>query len=112
MFAYGENGPLLSISYDDNFVSVRKRDYDSLAYPYQASNERARYCTSELGAQSHQSDSATSQITRGIHTDCLINYETVKYFNGEEHEGARYSDAIREYQSLEYKVISKCLCLE
>ncbi|KAK2467807.1 hypothetical protein APHAL10511_000102 [Amanita phalloides] len=44
-------------------------------------------------------------ITRGIHTDCLINYETVKYFNGEEHEGARYRDAIREYQLLEYKVI-------
>ncbi|KAF8629157.1 hypothetical protein AX17_005742 [Amanita inopinata Kibby_2008] len=44
-------------------------------------------------------------VTRGIHTDCLLNYETVKYFNGEEHEGARYRDAIREYQALEYKVI-------
>ncbi|KAF8626834.1 hypothetical protein AX15_004665 [Amanita polypyramis BW_CC] len=44
-------------------------------------------------------------VTRGIHTDCLINYETVKYFNGEEHEGARYRDAIRDYQHLEYKVI-------
>lgn len=46
------------------------------------------------------------QITRGIHTDCLLNYETVKYFNGEEHEGARYREAVREYQALEYKVIS------
>ncbi|TFK44564.1 hypothetical protein BDQ12DRAFT_717702 [Crucibulum laeve] len=44
-------------------------------------------------------------VTRGIHTDCLLNYETVKYFGGEEHEGARYRDAIREYQALEYKVI-------
>ncbi|KAJ8077054.1 ATP-binding cassette-type vacuolar membrane transporter Hmt1 [Marasmius tenuissimus] len=44
-------------------------------------------------------------ITRGIHTDCLLNYETVKYFGGEEHEAARYADAIREYQSLEYRVI-------
>ncbi|THV06790.1 hypothetical protein K435DRAFT_834092 [Dendrothele bispora CBS 962.96] len=44
-------------------------------------------------------------ITRGIHTDCLLNYETVKYFGGEEHEAARYQDAIREYQALEYKVI-------
>jgi ABC-type transport system involved in Fe-S cluster assembly fused permease/ATPase subunit len=52
------------------------------------------------------------QVTRGIHTDCLINYETVKYFNGEEHEGARYRDAIREYQLLEYRVIGKCLCLD
>ncbi|KAH9957336.1 hypothetical protein BC827DRAFT_1226357 [Russula dissimulans] len=45
-------------------------------------------------------------ITRGIHTDCLLNYETVKYFNGEEHEGERYRDSIRKYQTLEYRAIS------
>ncbi|KAG5646274.1 hypothetical protein DXG03_003870 [Asterophora parasitica] len=44
-------------------------------------------------------------VTRGIHTDCLLNYETVKYFGGEDHEGERYRDALREYQTLEYKVI-------
>ncbi|KAG5637231.1 hypothetical protein H0H81_005353, partial [Sphagnurus paluster] len=44
-------------------------------------------------------------VTRGIHTDCLLNYETVKYFGGEEHEGERYREALREYQTLEYKVI-------
>ncbi|THH20779.1 hypothetical protein EW146_g623 [Bondarzewia mesenterica] len=44
-------------------------------------------------------------ITRGIHTDCLLNYETVKYFNGEEHEGERYRDAILQYQALEYRVM-------
>ncbi|KAG6886254.1 hypothetical protein C0993_006664 [Termitomyces sp. T159_Od127] len=44
-------------------------------------------------------------VTRGIHTDCLLNYETVKYFGGEEHEGERYRDALCEYQALEYKVI-------
>lgn len=44
-------------------------------------------------------------VTRGIHTDCLLNYETVKYFGGEEHEGERYSQALLEYQTLEYKVI-------
>ncbi|KII92241.1 hypothetical protein PLICRDRAFT_133692 [Plicaturopsis crispa FD-325 SS-3] len=44
-------------------------------------------------------------ITRAIHTDCLLNYETVKYFGGEEHEGARYRSAVRDYQALEYKVI-------
>jgi ABC-type transport system involved in Fe-S cluster assembly fused permease/ATPase subunit len=49
--------------------------------------------------------------TRGIHTDCLLNYETVKYFNGEEHEGARYREAIREYQALEYKVIGGQIAL-
>ncbi|KAF9264231.1 hypothetical protein L218DRAFT_1029037 [Marasmius fiardii PR-910] len=44
-------------------------------------------------------------ITRGIHTDCLLNYETVKYFGGEDHEAARYQDAIHQYQTLEYQVI-------
>ncbi len=49
------------------------------------------------------------QVTRGIHTDCLLNYETVKYFNGEQHESDRYDDAIRGYQTVEYKVIgTKC----
>ena len=47
------------------------------------------------------------KITRGIHTDILLNYETVKYFGGEEHEGARYREAMREYQVLELKVIRK-----
>ena len=45
-------------------------------------------------------------VTRGIHTDCLLNYETVKYFGGEEHEGNRYREAIKEYQVMEYKVMS------
>ncbi len=96
----------------DHLASDRKRNFNPLAYPYQAPNERARRRTSKLRGLSHTSDSIASQITRGIHTDCLINYETVKYFNGEEHEGARYRDAIREYQLLEYRVISKCLCLD
>jgi ABC-type transport system involved in Fe-S cluster assembly fused permease/ATPase subunit len=46
-----------------------------------------------------------SQITRGIHTDCLLNYETVKYFNGEEYEGERYRDSIKNYQTFEYRVV-------
>ncbi|TDL26049.1 hypothetical protein BD410DRAFT_764367 [Rickenella mellea] len=45
-------------------------------------------------------------ITRGIHTDSLLNYETVKYFGGEAFENERYSNAIREYQALEYRVIA------
>ncbi|KAG2052405.1 hypothetical protein BDR06DRAFT_957682 [Suillus hirtellus] len=42
---------------------------------------------------------------RGIHTDCLLNYETVKYFGGEEYEAQRYTEAIGEYQSLEKRVV-------
>ncbi|EJD03189.1 uncharacterized protein FOMMEDRAFT_108336 [Fomitiporia mediterranea MF3/22] len=44
-------------------------------------------------------------ITRGIHTDCLLNYETVKYFGGEAFENERYANAIKDFQSLEYRVI-------
>lgn len=46
-------------------------------------------------------------VTRGIHTDCLLNYETVKYFNGEQHEGERYRAALADYQALEYRVIGR-----
>ncbi|KAG1745545.1 uncharacterized protein EDB91DRAFT_1328227 [Suillus paluster] len=44
-------------------------------------------------------------VTRGIHTDCLLNYETVKYFGGEEYEAQRYTNAIGEYQTLEKRVV-------
>ncbi|KAG1878177.1 mitochondrial half-size ABC transporter [Suillus subluteus] len=44
-------------------------------------------------------------VTRGIHTDCLLNYETVKYFGGEQYEAQRYTEAIGEYQSLEKRVV-------
>ncbi|TFL04872.1 hypothetical protein BDV98DRAFT_562962 [Pterulicium gracile] len=44
-------------------------------------------------------------VTRGIHTDVLLNYETVKYFGGEEHEGERYRKAFQDYQVLEYSVV-------
>lgn len=30
----------------------------------------------------------------------------MKYFGGEQHEGERYQDAIRQYQTLEYRVMS------
>ncbi|KAF8606276.1 hypothetical protein BDV93DRAFT_489721 [Ceratobasidium sp. AG-I] len=45
-------------------------------------------------------------VTRGIHTDSLLNYETVKYFGGEQHEAERYRDAIAKYQGFEYKVMA------
>ncbi|KAJ1302568.1 hypothetical protein OPQ81_002885 [Rhizoctonia solani] len=44
--------------------------------------------------------------TRGIHTDSLLNYETVKYFNGEAYEGGRYSEAIGRYQESEIRVMA------
>ena len=35
--------------------------------------------------------------------DSLLNYETVKYFNNEEFEAARYDDNLRKYESAEVK---------
>ena len=34
--------------------------------------------------------------TKGV--DALLNYETVKYFGNDEHEGRRYDAALRQYQ--------------
>lgn len=36
-----------------------------------------------------------------MHTESLLNYQTVKYFGGDEHEARKYAEAIGEYQSLE-----------
>lgn len=79
---------------------------------YEAAEEderqgRGTYFVLPLHTDAHRN--LRRQITRGIHTDCLLNYETVKYFNGEEHEGERYAGAIRDYQSLEYRVMRKSL---
>jgi ATP-binding cassette, subfamily B (MDR/TAP), member 7 len=35
--------------------------------------------------------------------DSLMNYETVKYFNNEAHEGARYDDSLKAYQQAALK---------
>jgi ABC-type transport system involved in Fe-S cluster assembly fused permease/ATPase subunit len=48
-------------------------------------------------------------MTRGIYTDCLLNYETVKYFCGEEHESVRFRKALRDYQGSEYNFLRNCL---
>lgn len=67
----------------------------------QKENEGFRYreCISMLPWRTAQSP----QVTRTIHTDCLLNYETVKYFNGETHEGERYAKALKDYQAEAYK---------
>ncbi|KAJ7072460.1 hypothetical protein C8F01DRAFT_1216110 [Mycena amicta] len=44
-------------------------------------------------------------VTRGIASDTLLNYETVKYFSGEDQESRRYQEAVGRYQALESKVI-------
>ena len=48
---------------------------------------------------------ATDQEANTKAIDSLLNYETVKYFNGEQHELGRYRDAINQYQLLEYRVM-------
>ena len=53
-------------------------------------------------------DEVLAQIKSGIHTDCVLNYETVKYFGGEQHEGERYREVTLEYQAMEYKFHGLC----
>jgi ATP-binding cassette subfamily B (MDR/TAP) protein 7 len=36
-------------------------------------------------------------------TDSLINYETVKYFNNEQHEANRFDDALKNYEGAALK---------
>ncbi|CAE6542957.1 unnamed protein product [Rhizoctonia solani] len=47
-----------------------------------------------------------SAYTRGIHTDSLLNYEPVKYFNGKAHQCARYREVISRYPESEIHVIA------
>lgn len=37
--------------------------------------------------------------------DSMVSYETVKYFNAEQHEFRRYREAVTSYQRAEYKVL-------
>jgi hypothetical protein len=91
------------------FNSRRKRHTYEVAHQDSQTDERPRRRTSPFYPLPVLDPTKKTQITRGIHTDCLLNYETVKYFGGELHEGQRYAEAIREYQALEYKVISAWL---
>ncbi|KAG1719117.1 ABC transporter type 1, transmembrane domain-containing protein [Suillus lakei] len=50
-------------------------------------------------------------VTRGIHMDCLPNYEIVKYFGGEECEAQSYMEAIGEHQSSERRAAHECFHL-
>jgi hypothetical protein len=44
------------------------------------------------------------KAARNIVTDCLVNYETVRYFGTQEHERKRYAEAVRKLQAKEYKL--------
>ena len=85
-------------------VSNCERSSHFLAHKTKEADERQGYSASFFLAELIMCLTLT-QVTRGIHTDCLLNYETVKYFGGEAHENERYASAIRDYQSLEYRVI-------
>ncbi|KAH7092642.1 hypothetical protein FB567DRAFT_242581 [Paraphoma chrysanthemicola] len=40
-----------------------------------------------------------------VKNDSMVSYETVKYFNAEAYEFNRYREAVKKYQSAEYKVM-------
>lgn len=44
-----------------------------------------------------------SKITRGICSDSLMNYDTIKYFVGEKHESERYREALLRFQAVQLR---------
>ena len=81
---------------------IRKmNDQDVVSTPYVAipCNVYAHCTVFLFGSDVH------AQTTREIHTEGLLNYETVKYFGGEEYEMQRYAVAIGDYQVLERESI-------
>ncbi|KAL0945198.1 hypothetical protein HGRIS_004347 [Hohenbuehelia grisea] len=73
-------------------------------------------------AKLHRKMTERDLITPQILADCLLNYDAIEFFNGEEHEATRYRDAYQEYQvsEREFKrslsilrlVLGLILCLE
>lgn len=45
-------------------------------------------------------------ISRGIHADVLLNYESIKYFSTEDFERRRYGNAVGAYQDIESQYMS------
>lgn len=45
-------------------------------------------------------------ICRSLHTDCLLNYEQIKYSANERYEEERYRAALLDYQKAEYQVLA------
>jgi ATP-binding cassette subfamily B (MDR/TAP) protein 6 len=81
---------------------IRKMDdQDVVSTPYVAipCNVYAHCMVFLFGSDVH------AQTTREILTDGLLNYETVKYFGGEEYEMQRYAVAIGDYQIFERESI-------
>ena len=58
-------------------------------YTFKVTERRIRY-----RRQMNEADNEAS--TKGV--DALLNYETVKYFGNDAHEGRRYDDALMQYQ--------------
>jgi ATP-binding cassette, subfamily B, heavy metal transporter len=54
-----------------------------------------------MGIRRHANELDSRANTRAI--DSLLNYETVKYFNNEEYEAARYDDNLRSYETAAVK---------
>jgi ABC-type transport system involved in Fe-S cluster assembly fused permease/ATPase subunit len=54
-----------------------------------------------MGIRRHANELDSRANTRAI--DSLLNYETVKYFNNEEYEAARYDDNLKSYEAAAVK---------
>ena len=62
-----------------------------------------------IGIRRKMNDSDTDANTKAI--DSLLNYETVKYFNAEEREAARYDKSMARYESASVKAYTSLATL-
>ncbi len=58
------------------------------------------YSLTEWRTRVRRQMNAADQDASGKAVDSLLNYETVKYFNTEEHEAARHDEAMRRYEKM------------
>jgi ATP-binding cassette, subfamily B, heavy metal transporter len=73
-----------------------------MGYTYQATEWR-------IGIRRKMNDSDAEANTKAI--DSLLNYETVKYFNAEEREAARYDRSMKRYEQASVKAYTSLAVL-
>ena len=94
---------VLSLHFDWRFVAVTSAMIAAyLAFTFAATNWR-------IGIRRAMNESDTDANTKAI--DSLLNFETVKYFNAEEREKARYDVSIARYERMSVKTYTSLALL-
>lgn len=62
------------------------------------------YCLTECRAKDFKAQTLADQNYNQVATDSLLNFETVKYFNAEQHEENRFENGLNAYKIQAVKV--------